>query len=287
MATVTQKAPASEALNDPRLKRQDRWWVDPLIFFLLFSAFGLWATFRAFQNDFYNTALQPQLKSLYTSSLPHYLSPLYSPTIDLYQWFHWQLPNGWQISPALLILPFPLSFRLTCYYYRRSIYRAYLLDPAGCAITEPEPLWKMRFKKYMGERAFPFVAMNFHRFAFYAAVVFIVILWYDALLAFFFINPQGGTQFGVGLGTLVFLANIILLSLYTFSCHSWRHLIGGNADCYSCSALNRTKFGLWQKVSFLNEKHGRWAMLSLVSVGLTDVYVYLVTTQAITDLRLF
>lgn len=279
MATVTQKAPASEALNDPQLKRQDRWWVDPLIFFCLFSAFGMWATFRAFQNDFYDTAV--------LGMSAHYLSPLYSPTIDLYQMSGFLLPNGWQISPALLILPFPLSFRLSCYYYRRSIYRAYLLDPAGCAVPEPQPLWKMRFRRYMGERAFPFIAQNFHRFTFYAAAIFIVILWYDAILAFFFKGNQGGTQFGIGLGSLVMLVNVILLSLYTFSCHSWRHLIGGHVDCYSCTALNRTKFGLWQKISFLNEKHGRWAMWSLVSVGLTDVYVYLVASRAITDFRLF
>jgi hypothetical protein len=275
LATVTQKAPVSEPLNDPRLQRKDNWWVEPLIFFAIFSAFGIWATFRAFQNDFYNTAMMGMSS--------HYLSPLYSPTIIL----PWRLPNGWQISPALIILPFPLAFRLTCYYYRRSIYRAYLLDPAGCAVPEPPPLWKMRFKKYMGERVFPFVIMNFHRYAFYAAALFIVILWYDAILGFLFKDAQGATRFGVGVGSLVLLVNIILLTIYTFSCHSWRHLIGGHADCYSCSALNRTKYGMWQKVSFLNEQHGRWAMWSLVSVLLTDVYIYLVASRAITDIQFF
>lgn len=275
MATQTPARPTSGAnpATIPDLQRKDAWWVDPLIFFLLFSAFGLWATFRAFQNDFY---LPPGT---------HYLSPLYSPTIDLYKLTGFALPNGWQISPALLILPFPLSFRLSCYYYRRSIYRAYLADPAGCAVNEPPLLAKSRFRRYMGERAFPLIVQNFHRFAFYAAAVFIAILWYDTVMAFFFVNEAGATRFGIGVGSLVFLANIVLLTGYTFSCHSWRHLIGGGLDCYSCSAMNKTRYGLWTKVSFLNEKHGKWAMASLVSVALSDVYVYLVATGRFTDLR--
>src|SRR5579864_2000246 len=102
--------------------------------------------------------------------------------------------------------------------------------------------------------------MNFHRFAFYTAVILIVFLWKDTIDAFFFWNQpttaDAGTHFGIHLGSLVFLVNIVLLTVYTFSCHSWRHLIGGGVDCYSCSALNRTRYGMWQKISFLNERHG-------------------------------
>jgi hypothetical protein len=156
----------------------------------------------------------------------------------------------------------------------------------ACALSEPKPLAKARYRRYGGETIFPFIIQNFHRYAFYAAFAFIVILWYDAILAFFFVQ-EGTTRFGIGLGSLIMLINVCLLSAYTFSCHSWRHLIGGSVDCYSCSALNRTRHGLWQKISFLNEKHGRWAMWSLVSVALTDVYIYLVATNTITDFRLF
>ena len=67
-----------------------------------------------------------------------------------------------------------------------------------------------------------------------------------------------------------------MLSAYTFGCHSWRHLIGGGIDCYSCSAMTKTRYGLWQKVSFLNEKHAAFAWASMISVGLTDLYVDLV-----------
>ena len=65
------------------------------------------------------------------------------------------------------------------------------------------------------------------------------------------------------------------------------YLIGGGVDCYSFSLANRTKYGLWKKVSFLNERHGLWAMLSLVSVGVTDAYVRFVASGLITDFRIF
>ncbi len=258
---------ATTAAPTTETQRKDAWWISPVSFLLLFSLFGLWATFRAFQNNYYE----------YGS----YLSPFYSPTIKL------GLHLGrFEISPALLILPFPLSFRLTCYYYRKSIYRSYLANPVACAVNKPGPVWLIRGKNYLGEKAFPFVLMNFHRYAFYAAAIFVMLLWVDTIKAFFFM-ANGVTHFGMGLGSLIFLINVLLLSFYTFSCHSFRHLIGGGTDCYSCSALERTKYGVWRKVSFLNERHGLWAMMSLVSVALTDVYVYLLATNTVTDLRFF
>lgn len=250
-------SPASR--NDaPQTERTDTWWLEPLKFFLLFSAFGIWATLRALQNAHYE--------------IGPYLSPFYAPTIDIHKMGVPKLGGVFAISPALIILPFPLLFRLTCYYYRKMIYRSYLADPTACAVREPAILEKMRYKKYTGERAFPFIAMNFHRFAFYFAVLFIVLLWYDA-----FKTLYHDGHFRIGLGTLVYFVNVILLSLYTFSCHSWRHLIGGGTDCYSCDVMSKTRHGLWTKVSFLNEKHGQWAMLSLVSVALTDAYTLVVS----------
>jgi hypothetical protein len=272
MATQATGQPILDTKSQPNLQRKDAWWIGPLSFFLLFTAFALWATFRAFQNRYFE--------------YQNYLSPFYSPRIPL----HIHLPLAWPaggytISPALYILVFPLSFRLTCYYYRKSIYRSYLADPAGCAVAEPRPLQKARYRRYTGERAFPLIAMNFHRFAFYAAVILVLFLWKDTIDAFIFPNESGGgSHFGVHVGSLVFLANILLLTFYTFSCHSWRHLIGGGVDCYSCSALNKTRYGMWQKISFLNERHGLWAMMSLTSVALTDVYVYLISAQAIPDI---
>jgi hypothetical protein len=271
--------PVSPDEKSPVVQRTDNWWSGTLFFFVIFSLFGAWATFRAFQNDFYNT-----LGSTISGGA-HYLSPFYSPTFQLGRFgIHF---GRFNISPALIILPFPLSFRLSCYYYRKMLYRSYLADPLGCAVKEPAPLGSMRYKKYRGERAFPLRVQNFHRYAFFAAVVFIVLLWKDTFDAFFFTGADGVTHIGMGLGTLVFLVNICLLTLYTFSCHSWRHFVGGGADCYSCTLMSRTRHGLWSKVSYLNERHGLFAMASLISVAVTDVVVWLIASGRLHDIRFF
>ena len=44
---------------------------------------------------------------------------------DFGQPFAW-----WPLSAALIILIFPLGFRMTCYYYRKAYYRAFWLSPA-------------------------------------------------------------------------------------------------------------------------------------------------------------
>ncbi|HLJ54907.1 MAG TPA: hypothetical protein VKT77_07680 [Chthonomonadaceae bacterium] len=260
----------------PSLVRRDSWLLSPMAFVVLFTAFSIWVTFRAFQGDYFSTIEQDVRDRLFSGAgllVPNYLSPLYSPTLPIH------LAIGrYVLSPALYILVFPLSFRLSCYYYRKAIYRGYLADPLACAVPEPRPLEKARFRRYTGERAFPLIAMNFHRYAFYAAAVFVVILWKDTFDSFWFLAPDKSWHVQVHVGSIVFLANILLLSAYTFSCHSWRHLVGGSTDCYSCTALSRTRHGVWNQISFLNERHGLWAMASLVSVALTDVYVFLVTT---------
>jgi hypothetical protein len=222
------------------------------------GAFIVYTTWRAFEGKFYEC---------YELGLP-YLSPFYSPLIDPQH--HW-----WRFSPALLILGGPLSFRTTCYYYRKAYYRAFFLDPPGCAVGEGSG------SKYKGETKFPFILQNVHRYFFYIAVIFIVFLWYDAVVAFFF--PQG---FGIGVGSLIMLANIILLTAYTFSCHSFRHLIGGKLDCFSCVNFGRPRHSAWRGVSFLNEYHMFWAWVSMISVGLTDLYIRLVSSGLIRDIRL-
>ena len=82
----------------------------------------------------------------------------------------------------------------------------------------------------------------------------------------------GREMFGVGVGTLVLAANSTLLSLYTFSCHSLRHLVGGGRDSLASSPVMLTS---WRCVSCLNQKHMLYAWMSLVCVGFSDVYVRL------------
>jgi hypothetical protein len=242
----------------PLTSRHDTWWVKPLITAVVLGAFVIYSTFRAFENQFFQSG--------------PYLSPFYSPLLGINISIF-----GWTISPALYILIFPLSFRLTCYYYRLAYYRAFFWDPPACAIREP-----YKRKKYSGERYFPFVLQNIHRYSFYAAAIFIVILSWDAIVGFFFSDG-----FHVGLGSLILIVNVVLLAIYTFSCHSFRHLIGGRLNCYSCSAMDKTRYGLWKKVSFLNSRHALLAWASLIAVGLTDVYITLLARGVITDIRFF
>jgi hypothetical protein len=129
---------------------------------------------------------------------------------------------------------------------------------------------------------FPFILQNLHRYAFYAAFVFIFILAFDIYKSTHFVDG-----WGVSVGTLVLAMNVLLLSLYTFGCHSWRHLIGGRLDCFSCTPMARTRYGLWKKATFLNDKHALWAWCSLFGVMLTDLYVRLVTTGVINDVVFF
>jgi hypothetical protein len=256
-----------------KTERRDAWWLELVPVWILLGGFGVYATWRAFEGDFY--------------SWGPYLSPFYSPLIDPQH--HW-----WRFSPAILILGGPLSFRATCYYYRKAYYRAFFLDPPACAVGEKPG-------NYRGESRFPFILQNLHRYALYLALVFICFLWYDAIRAFWFPpaywigNAQSAAgaepsffagQFGIGLGSLIMLANVILLTLYTFSCHSLRHLIGGKLDCFSCAAAGGVRHSGWKLSSYLNERHMLFAWASLISVGATDFYIRLVATGAIRDLKL-
>jgi hypothetical protein len=232
--------------------RRDAWWLELLPVVVILGAFSVYATWRALEGDYYEWG--------------PYLSPFYSPLIK---------PRWWPFSPAILILWAPLGFRATCYYYRKAYYRSFFLDPPACSVGE------FRSHKYRGETAFPLILQNLHRYFLYVALIFLIILWYDAIRAFWF---EGGLRIGVG--SLVLLTNIILLSLYTFSCHSLRHIVGGKLDCFSCVAFGGQRHAAWRGSSFLNEHHMLFAWLSLFSVGLSDFYVRLVATGAIGDLRL-
>jgi hypothetical protein len=87
-------------------------------------------------------------------------------------------------------------------------------------------------------------------------------------------------------GTLVLLANVVLLSMYTFSCHSLRHLVGGGVDCFSCVALGQARHNLWSGVTVLNRNHMSWAWISLFMVAFADLYVWMVASGRWTDLRI-
>ena len=245
-------------------RRADTWWAEPALVVLVLGSFIVYSTWAALQNAHYYAA--------------PYLSPFYSPclstdcahvTLPLFGRMP-QLPIIGVLSPAFLILWAPGLFRLTCYYYRKAYYRSFWGAPPACAIADVRA-------GYTGETRLPLIFQNLHRYAFYLAVIFVVILTYDALLAFRF--PNG---FGFGVGTLVMWINVAFLACYTFSCHSCRHLCGGHVNSFSKAP---GRYGLWRVVTRLNERHPLFAWLSLASVGLTDLYIRLVSMGVIRDFR--
>jgi hypothetical protein len=238
--------------------RRDWWWLQPLFTFLGLGAFVVYATWAAFQGNYFRFG--------------PYLSPFYSPELlgePAHAWFgawpHWW--PGWApLSAALLILWAPGGFRVTCYYYRGAYYKAFWADPPSCTVGEPR-------KTYRGERSFPLILQNVHRYFLYLALVFLVILAWDVWRALWFTNPATGlTKFGIGIGTIVLAVNVTLLACYTFSCHSLRHLVGGRQDGGFKSPLRR---GTYDCVSCMNRRHMLFAWMSLFSVMFADIYVRL------------
>ena len=243
--------------------RTDRWWLYPLTTFVVFFGFVVYATWRAFAGS--NYYAKP------------YLTPFYSPCLgdcvagssDFGQ------PFGWfPLSAALIILIFPLGFRMSCYYYRKAYYRAFWLSPPACAVAEPHG-------GYTGEKRLPLIINNLHRYFWYAAMAVAVILSYDVVLAFRNEEHEWGHM---GLGTLLMLINVIFIWLYTLSCHSCRHTVGGRLRHFS---KHPVRYRLWTWVSKLNTGHALYAWLSLFSVAIADFYVYLLATDTISDLRFF
>ncbi len=273
MAEAAQRADVYRAAGTRapwgQTRRQDAWWVEPAIAFVVFTSFIVYATYRAFTGGHY--------------AVGNYLSPFFSPEIwgtSKHAFFgpppSW-LPAWLPYTPALLILPFPGGFRLTCYYYRGAYYKSHWADPPSCAVGEPR-------HTYRGENSFPLIIMNIHRYFLYAALVFLIFLSHDAWKAMWFAGADGQEHFGLGLGSLILTLNVVLLAGYTFGCHSLRHLTAGVFDIFSTRPARKTAY---ECVSWCNKHHMRWAWCSLFGVALCDVYVNLLSRGLITDLRIF
>ncbi len=249
--------------------RRDAWWAQSLLVFLVLSAFIVYATWAAFQGNHYEHG--------------PYLSPFYSPLLfgnSTHSWFGPQptwWPSALPFSAALLILWAPGGFRFTCYYYRGAYYKAFWADPPACAVGEPR-------KSYIGERSFPLIMQNIHRYFLYFALLFLVILAYDVYQALWFTDAATGQKkFGIGVGTLVLAVNVICLGSYTLGCHSFRHLVGGYLDHLSLSPVRKKAYDC---SSCLNRWHMRWAWFSLFSVAFADLYVRLCSMGVWSDWRI-
>lgn len=249
--------------------RRDNWWVEPLVIFLGYMAFILYANYAIFVPE-----VSPGVPA-YKVEGTNYLGPMYSPEIveERPTWWPAFLP----FSAAMFILWAPAGFRVTCYYYRGAYYKGFWADPPACAVGEPR-------KTYWGERKFPLILQNIHRYFLYFAILFILILSWDAWRALWFPNAATGEEeFGIGLGTLIMILNPILLGMYTFGCHSFRHLVGGARDVLSDSPMRKKCYDC---VSNLNKSHMKWAWISMFYVGGVDIYIRLCAFGVITDPRI-
>ena len=228
--------------------RSDPWYLEWFLMFAALTVLLLYSTWTTFQAVGYKFG--------------PYRSPFYpfDFTIGI-------------LSPALLIFWIPVAFRLTCYYWRRTYYRTYFLDPAGCAVNEPR-------KHYIGENAFPFILQNAHRYFFYLAALLLFIHWKETIASFFYKDA-----FGVGLGNVILMLDSIFLTVYVFSCHALRNIIGGKLNQFSCSPCARARHSAWNVVSMLNLRHGVWAWISLVTIIAADLYVRLLAQGLIKDIN--
>jgi hypothetical protein len=246
--------------------RKDNWWVEPVLTVTVLSAFVVYSTWAAFIN-----------KDYYVGALAHrnLISPFYSPCLtgSCVPGSHpfGVLIEAWHISPALLILIFPLGFRLTCYYYRKAYYRSFWWSPPACAVADAHG-------SYSGETRIPLILQNVHRYFFFLLLIFNTILTIDAVEAFK--QPGNPTGWGVSLGALILTANAVFLWLYSLSCHACRHFCGGQVKSFAKHPL---RYKLWKIVTPLNAQHMRIAWVSLFSVAICDVYVRLVASGAFHD----
>ncbi len=268
-APTTQAAPAGgsdRAAIPQRSLRRDRWWIQPAVSATVLLAFIAYSTWAAFQNA--NYYFKPYLSPFYSPCIANVCDSARAGSTHVHAPFLGIFGSWWSISPAILVLIFPLGFRMTCYYYRKAYYRSFLMSPPGCAVSEPR-------KRYTGETRFPLVLQNVHRYFFYFGLILNVILSYDAVLAF---QNHGGKWGHVGVGTAVLVINAILLWLYSLSCHSCRHIVGGRLKHFSKHPI---RFKFWGVVTKLNARHMQLAWASLIFVGLTDLYVRLVASGTI------
>jgi hypothetical protein len=235
-----------------RTERRDSWWVEPIVVAVGLALFIGYSTWAALVGTDY--------------SYGPYWSPFYSPYFK---------PDWWPFSASIFVLWVPLGFRLSCYYYRKAYYRAYFASPPACSVSEPT-------RTYTGEtgvllRWLPVI----HRWFLYLSILVLIWLWVDALRAFDFDG-----SFGLGVGTLVMLANVVLLSAFTLGCHALRSLVGGNVKCFSCAPAGQARYGAWKFVSRFTSMHAWMAWFSLYSVGLCDLYIRLCALGVIKDLRI-
>ena len=116
-----------------------------------------------------------------------------------------------------------------------------------------------------GEQLFPLILQNVHRYFLYLALLFLFLLASTSWKAIWFADPATGTtHFGIGVGTLVLAANVVLLaatrSAATRSATS-------SAAARSSSREHPAQTKLYDCVELPQPPAHAWAWISLFWVG--------------------
>lgn len=239
--------------------RNDKWWLVPLIEDIVIIAFII-----------YTLAVMLTATSGMIYSKYGYVSPIYGINIIPHSFY---TSLGWSatLSTAWIFIWAPLGFRASCYAERKIYYRGFFATPPACQVNGVD----VRRGKYTGERSFPFILNNFHRYFAYATFVLMVLQTLDVLVAL---------TYGIGIGTILMIITAVFLSLYVYGCHALRHAAGGGRNCYTCSPIAKTQYKIWSIGSKLNQHHERWFWCSLVMVMVVDIWIHLVVGNPSIDM---
>ena len=254
-----------------RTNRIDNWWSQPLTMGIALTAALIYTFWRLFLND---------ADISYTLEGSTVMSPIFSPNVlewDLFGLSSWDHPE-W-VNAAILVLWIPFGFRGTCYYMRRVYYRTFFASPTACWVDEPDINKAIGYK---GEKRL-FIFNNLHRYFLYAAMIILVIKWWDVTHTMHFKDTH---EYGVSIGTFVMALEAFLLTMYVTSCHALRHLAGGMLDRWT-TGISRIRGRLFGGISVLNRSHGFWFWTSLVFVFLGDLWVLAVADGRFNDVVLF
>jgi hypothetical protein len=172
-------------------------------------------------------------------------------------------------SPTILIVPLPGAFRLTCYAYRKDYHRHLFSHPLGCSDADRG---ESPGRHYTGERNAVFQLENLHRYFLYAGIAILPFFYFDFVHSLVYTG-----SFALRLGSLVLLANALLLTGWTVSCHALRHIVGGNVDCFSCVQAGGLRKLVYDRQSRLNARHEALAWISLLTIFFADLYLRGVT----------
>ncbi len=167
-------------------------------------------------------------------------------------------------TPTVLILPLVVLFRLTCYAYRKDYHRHLFRHPNGC-LTDIR--LDANTRGYSGETGF-FRLENLHRYFMYTAWGVLPFFFYDVYKSMVY---SGSFTFTVG--TIILAVNAILVTFYTFSCHSFRHLTGGYKDCFGCPSNLNKKNSFFKVQSRFNAHHEAFAWASLIMFVFVDAFL--------------